>query len=205
MTKTVFLAGASGVIGSRLVPILCTAGWRVIGTTRDAEKVSFLKSLGAEVVIVDAFNLERLSQVMKESTPSVVVHQLTDLPPVVTQEALAEAVVRTARLRDEGTRNLLLSAKAAGVARFIAQSVGFVYEHGEMPFAESAPLCVNDPGWAGITARGITSLEQQVLSAPLAGIILRYGRLYGPGTWFEVPTGPLRYMLTTPFTLQLWL
>jgi nucleoside-diphosphate-sugar epimerase len=97
------------------------------------------------------------------------------------------------RLRDVGTRNLLAASVAANVKRMVAQSIAFAYAPGPLPYAESAPLNVAAPDAPGRAARGVASLEQQVLHAPLAGVILRYGRFYGPGTGFDIPPsgGPL--------------
>ena len=97
---------------------------------------------------------------------------------------MAEALVRNARLREVGTRNLVAAAVAAGAKRMVAQSLAFVYAPGPMPYREDAPLCLDDPVF-GETARAVASLEQQVLAAPLTGIVLRYGKLYGPGTGFD--------------------
>jgi nucleoside-diphosphate-sugar epimerase len=105
---------------------------------------------------------------------------------------MAEALVRNARLREIGTRNLVAAAVAAGAKRMVAQSLAFVYAPGPTPYREDAPLCLDDPLY-GETARAVASLEQQVLAAPLAGIVLRYGKLYGPGTGFDLPAsgGPV--------------
>ena len=92
-----------------------------------------------------------------------------------------------ARLRDEGTRNLVSAAVHAGARRLIAQSIAFVYAPGPMPHGEDDPLDVDADDANGVTARGVASLERQVLEAPVAGIVLRYGALYGPGTGFDAP------------------
>jgi nucleoside-diphosphate-sugar epimerase len=95
--------------------------------------------------------------------------------------------MRNARIREVGTRNLLAAAVAAKVTRMVAQSIAFAYAPGPMPYAEDAPLNVDAPDRVGLSTRGVTSLEQQVLHAPLEGIILRYGKLYGSGTGFDHP------------------
>ena len=95
---------------------------------------------------------------------------------------MAEARVRNARLRDEGTRNLIAASVRAGARRLVAQSLAFAYAEGPLPHAEDDPL---DP-----EQRGVISLESQVLNAPFEGVVLRYGRLYGPGTGFERAQGP---------------
>ncbi len=151
-----------------------------------------LRDLGVEPAIVDVFNEALLLEIVRKAEPEVVVHQLTDLPPALDPAKMAEALVRNARLREIGTRNLVAAAVAAGVKRMVAQSLAFVYAPGPMPYREDAPLNLDDPV-VGEQARAVASLEQQVLAAPLTGIVLRYGKLYGPGTGFDLPAsdGPL--------------
>jgi nucleoside-diphosphate-sugar epimerase len=188
MTRCLFLAGAAGAIGRRLAPLLVADGWRVAGTTRWAAKVPILRALGVDPVIVDVFDADALCDVVARAQPSIVVHQLTDLPPGLDPGKMAEARARNARLREEGTRNLVAAVRA-GVRRLVAQSVAFAYADGPLPHREDGPLDVAAEGSAGTSARGIASLEGQVLAAPLEGIILRYGRLYGPGTGFDGASG----------------
>lgn len=185
MTQTLFLAGASGAIGRRLTPLLVKDGWQVAGTTRSAEKAALLRSIGAEPCVVDVFDAAALHRVIAEVQPAVVIHQLTDLPPGLDPARMKEATQRNARIRDAGTRNLVAAAVSAGVRRLVAQSIAFAYADSKLPHAEEDPLAVGVGGRAGISARGVASLERQVLEAPLEGLILRYGRLYGPGTGFD--------------------
>lgn len=190
MHKTVFLAGASGAIGRRLVPMLLAGGWRVVGTTRSTEKAAELAALGVEPAILDVFDAPMLIDAVAKAAPHIVMHQLTDLPPKLEPARMPEATSRNARIREIGTRNLVDAAIRAGAKRFIAQSVAFAYAGNALPYREEDPLAIDAEGRAGISARGVASLERQVLSAPLTGIILRYGRLYGPGTGFDTPQGP---------------
>ncbi|MCC7211816.1 MAG: NAD(P)-dependent oxidoreductase [Candidatus Brocadia sp.] len=186
MNSTIFIAGASGAIGRRLCRLLVDGNYSVIGTTRSQAKVPMLRDLGVEPVVVDVFDAARLLDAVCSAKPQIVVHQLTDLPPALDPAKMAEALVRNARLREIGTRNLVAAAVAAGVKRMVAQSLAFVYAPGPMPYREDAPLMPDDPAY-GETARAVSSLEKQVLAAPLEGIILRYGKLYGPGTGFDQP------------------
>ena len=192
MKRSVFVAGASGAIGRRLCRLLVNDGWSVVGTTRSPEKAPMLRDLGVEPAIVDVFDEALLFDTVRKAEPEVVVHQLTDLPPALDPAKMAEALVRNARLREIGTRNLVAAAVAAGAKRMVAQSLAFVYAPGPMPYREDAPLCLDDPSY-GETARAVASLEQQVLTARLVGIVLRYGQLYGPGTGFDLPAsgGPV--------------
>jgi nucleoside-diphosphate-sugar epimerase len=154
----VFVAGASGVVGVRLVPLLVAAGHEVAGMTRSPGKVERLRALGAEPVVCDAFDAAALREAVVAFKSEAVVNELTDLPdePAATNEP-------NARMRREGTRNLLAAAKAAGASRFVAQSIAWQL-----------------PGDAGAA---VSELERLVLAAD--GVVLRYGRLYGPGTYYE--------------------
>lgn len=190
MNRCLFLAGASGAIGRRLAPLLVSDGWRVVGTTRSANKAPMLREMGVEPVVIDVFDADALRDIMRKLRPEVVIHQLTDLPPGLDPSKMTEALVRNARVRDEGTRNLVAAAVEAGAKRMIAQSIAFVYAEGPLPHSEDDPLMTDtDPAFGG-TVRGVKSLESQVLAAPLDGIVLRYGLLYGPGTGFDSPAGP---------------
>lgn len=190
MTQSLFLAGASGVIGRRLTPLLVAEGWRVFGMTRSADKASRVKDLGAEAIVADVFDATAVASALSKARPDVVIHQLTDLPPGLDSNKMAETTPRNARIRHEGTRNLLSAAVSCGVRRFVAQSIAYAYADGPLPHWEEGPLNVDAEGQAGISARGVASLEHQVLSAPLVGIVLRYGRFYGPGTGFETARAP---------------
>jgi nucleoside-diphosphate-sugar epimerase len=141
-----------------------------------------LRALGAEPVIVDVFNADALTRAVVASAPDVMIHQLTDLPFAPGSPRYEEGLERNARLRIEGTRNLLTAARAAKVRRLIAQSIAFVYASGEGARVESDPLADNAPGMLGRTVAAVRALEEAVLAIP-EGIVLRYAYLYGPGTW----------------------
>jgi len=187
----VFLAGASGAIGRRLMPLLREAGHDVVGMTRSADAARDMKAIGVEPAIVDVFDAEALKRAVAAARPDVVMHQLTDLPRVLNDEAqLAAAYPRNARIRTEGTRNLVAAAKAAGAKRFIVQSVAFAYlpdKEPQRPHVETDPLNLVD-GPRLLTVRAAADMEEQVLQSGMDGIVLRYGLLYGPGTWTEGPT-----------------
>ena len=187
----VFLAGAAGAIGRRLVPLLLGAGHRVIGTTRSGETAAELKARGVVAVVVDVFDATALHDAVAEAQPEVVIHQLTDLPKVFDPNRSGEVLERNSRLRIVGTPNLVAAARAAGVRRLIAQSIAFAYAPGPEPHAETDPLASPEGDQpSAMTARGVRALEQAVLGAEgMDGIVLRYGRLYGPGTWHPTPSG----------------
>lgn len=183
--KKVFLAGASGAIGKQLCKLLIKSGYVVIGTTRSVEKVKMLQDMGVEPVVVDVFDAKKLEEVIKDVQPDIVIHQLTDLPAGLNPEKMEAALIRNARLREEGTKNLVKASIKAGVKKMIAQSIAFVYEPGSLPHTEESPLLnFEDPAY-GMTSRAVASLEKQILNASFDGIVLRYGMLFGPGTGFE--------------------
>lgn len=192
MSYRILLAGAAGAIGKRLTPLLRGAGHHVAGTTRTEAGADILRALGAESVKVDVFDEEGLRHAVAAARPEIAIHQLTDLPPGLDPARMAAATANNARIRDEGTRNLVKAAIAAGARRLIAQSIAWAYAPGPKPYAEDDPLDAGAEGARAVSVGGIIALENWTLkSPPLAGIILRYGRLYGPGTGAEAPTGPL--------------
>lgn len=187
MSKCIFVAGASGAIGRRLSPLLVSSGCRVVGATRSAQRKGLLLQMGVEPAVIEVFDSAGLKQLLAEIRPDVVIHQLTDLPYALEASKMAEALERNARLRDEGTRNLVAAAVQAGAKRLIAESIAFIYAEGPTPHTETDPLLgVTDPVYGG-TVAGVMSLERQVIEAPLDGLVLRYGFFYGPGTGFDRP------------------
>lgn len=185
----IFLAGATGAIGRRLVPLLLRSGYQVTGTTRSADKARDLEAQGVEPVVIDVFDRAVVMRAVTAARPAILVHQLTDLPQSPDPAALAAALEANAKLRIEGTRNLVDAAKAAGVRRVVAQSIAFAYAPGPEPRRESDPLDLDGKG--AVTARGVAALERLVTETPgIEGVVLRYGRLYGPGTWSKTASGP---------------
>jgi len=162
----IFLAGGTGVIGRRLIPSLVAAGHDVTATTRRLENVQSIQLLGADAAVVDVFDLSGLTQVVSDATPDLILHELTDLSDFDTDA--------NARLRREGTANLVAAAQAAGVERMIVQSIAWAYADGEGPAVEHDPI---QPGSA------VEVMEGLVGRLPHA-TVLRYGMLYGPDTWY---------------------
>ena len=183
----VFVAGASGVIGRRLVRILVAAGHEVTGMTRRPARAERIEQEGCRAAVVDVFDADRLVRVVSLARPEVVIHQLTDL--AVPNPSLLDTTLlqRTARLRDEGTANLIVAAVAAGAGRVIAQGIAWVRPSASgRAGGDEAPS-----GSETVTERGVRSLERRVLGdSRFDGLVLRYGRLYGPGTWTETPPEP---------------
>jgi nucleoside-diphosphate-sugar epimerase len=157
----IFVAGATGVIGLPLTRFLVEASHTVAGMTRTSSKTQLISDLGAQPVVCNVYDAEALTQAVVAFAPDAVIHELTDLPDDISQ--LRDAGARNARIRREGTPNLLAAAKAAGATRFIAQSVAWEL--------------------AGDGGAAKQELETAVLGA--GGVVVRYGMFYGPGTYHE--------------------
>jgi nucleoside-diphosphate-sugar epimerase len=187
----IFLAGATGAIGRRLVPLLLNARHYVIGTTRSITKVDGLRAAGVDPVVVDAFDAQGLSAAVFEARPDIIVHQLTDLPPGLDPSQMAEGTRRNARMRSQGTQNLVEAALGAGVRRLVAQSIAWMCAPGKEPHSEDDLLDIDARGTRAITVAGVTTLERLTLSSPpIDGVVLRYGHLYGPGTGTNTADAP---------------
>jgi len=171
----VLVAGATGAVGRRLVPALVAAGHEVAGTTRTEGGARLLRGLGARPLLVDAFDGAGLSRALGAERPEAVIHQLTDLSRLDLEA--------NARLRIEGTRNLVDAARAAGVRRMVAQSIAFAYGPGRAPAREDEPLDLGAHPPRLRTVEGVAALERTVAEME-QGVVLRYGTLYGPGTFY---------------------
>jgi nucleoside-diphosphate-sugar epimerase len=182
----VFVAGASGAIGRPTVRQLVAAGHEVTGMTRREERMDEIRAAGATPVRCDVFSVDDLDSALRQAQPEVVVHLLTALPPRLDYKAKEDPLAPTNRVRAEGTRNLIAAARAAGARRIVAESVAFFYRpEGEWVKDEEAPLNLDAPGYFGGAAAALADLERQVTGAEgIEGVVLRYGWLYGPGTFF---------------------
>ena len=143
--------------------------------------------MGVSTVVCDVFDRAALEAAVREAEPEVVVHELTALPQRLDYKARESPLAATNRVRTEGTRNLIAAAEAAGARRIVAESVAFFYApEGDWVKDEEAPLNLDAPGFFGPAAAAMVDLEHQVTSADgLEGVVLRYGWLYGPGTFFD--------------------
>ena len=162
----IFLAGGTGVIGTRLIPRLVAAGHEVTATTRRAERAERLTLLGASPAVIDVYDAEGLTEAVKQAKPDVILHELTDLSDY--------DIDANSRLRREGTANLVAAAQAAGVSRILVQSITWIFPDATTPATEDDPIT---PGTA------VDVMEQLAGELPHA-TILRYGMLYGPDTWY---------------------
>ena len=201
----IFLAGAGGAIGRKLTPLLRAAGHTVVGTTRSADKADALRKLGAEPVVVDVFDAEALARAVSAAAPQAIIHQLTDLAFAPGTPQYDEGIARNARLRVEGTANLVAAARAANVKRMVAQSVAFAYAPGDGTRVESDPLNLGAEGSAGRSDEAAAALEQAVLGLA-EGIVLRFGYFYGPRTWYDLParTPSIHIEAAARATMQAW-
>ena len=181
----VLVAGGGGVVGQHLIPILVGRGHAVVALTRHAEKVGRLQGLGAEPAVADALDRDAISSAVTRARPEAVIHELTALKGLRDFRNFDRTFGPTNRLRTEGTDNLLAAARAAGAARFVAQSyAGWPYaREGGLVKTEEDPLDPTPPRRARQSLAAIRHLEAAVLQSPeLEGLVLRYGSLYGPGT-----------------------
>lgn len=171
----ILLAGATGAVGRKLLPQLLQAGHQVVATTRSPARAARLIAAGAQGVVLDVFNRHDTAALLTRERPDVVIDQLTDLA--------GRDFDANTRLRVEGTRNLVDATKAAGVGRFIVQSVAWAYAPGTGPAKEEEPLDVGAPLPRRRFIEGVVALERAAAEIP-ESVILRYGFLYGPGTWY---------------------
>lgn len=162
----IFLAGGSGVIGSRLIPVLAEAGHGITATTRRAENIDYLRDRGARPVVVDVYDAPQLTAAVADAAPDLILHELTDLSDFDTEA--------NARVRRAGTANLVAATQATNVGRMMVQSIAWAYEEGSTPAVEDDPIQAGSP---------IEVMEDLVCRLPHA-TVLRYGMLYGPDTWY---------------------
>ncbi|MDH6165392.1 nucleoside-diphosphate-sugar epimerase [Variovorax boronicumulans] len=190
MSEKIFVAGAAGAIGTALVPLLTEAGYEVYGSTRRTDRARALEAQGVTPVVVDVFDAAALRAALVRIAPGIVVHQLTDLPLDLDPKRMPEASHRNARVRTEGTRNLVAAALAAGSRRLVAQSIAWAYAPRPTPHVEDHPLDLEAEGIRRVSVDGVAALERSVLGAAgIQGTVLRYGQIYGPGTSTAVPKG----------------
>ncbi|MEV0387599.1 NAD-dependent epimerase/dehydratase family protein [Nonomuraea sp. NPDC050643] len=165
----IFLAGASGVLGRRLIPRLVQAGHVVGGMTRSPGKTEELARLGAEPILCDVFDRDALIQAVAGFGPDVILNELTDLPDEAAK--IGEYAELNARIRTEGNQNVIEAARRSGSPKVLVQSIAWQLPDG--------------PG-----ALAVAELERAVLAE--GGVVLSYGQFYGPGTYHEdrIPAEP---------------
>ena len=179
----VFLAGGTGAIGRRLVPQLVARGHEVTATTRNPEKAELLFGLGATPMLMDGLDGTAVGEAVAKAQPEAIIHEMTALSGTPDFKHFDRWFAQTNRLRTEGTEHLLAAARASGVRRFVAQSyTGWTNARSGGPIkSESDPFDPHPAKSQRAVLGAIRFLEEAVTSAPLDGIVLRYGSLYGPG------------------------
>ena len=189
----VFVAGATGLIGSRVIELLLERGddYEVTGLARHEDRAEPLQDHGAGIAIADAFDGEMMRGVFATAQPDVIISQLTELPSRIDPARAPEQFADNDRLRIEGTRNLIVASRHYGTRRIVAQSIAFAYRpEGGWVKDEDAPLFLDAPPPWGATIAAVADMEQQVMEARgMDGVVLRYGTLYGPGTWYDPDRG----------------
>ena len=170
----VLVAGATGVIGRQLVPLLVGLGHDVVGLSRTAAGCAALSDLGATALRGDVLEAAPLAGLVKSVEPSVVINQVTDLGGLNFAE--------NARVRRDGTHNLVRAAERAGVRRFVSQSIAWAYRPGGGPAREGEALDLDSVGRRKATVDAVAAAEGDAMRIP-EHVVLRYGMLYGPGTW----------------------
>ena len=180
----VFVAGAGGAVGKRLVPMLVARGHHVTGTTSRPKSADQIRRLGAEPVVVDGLDAVGIGHAVAQAEPDAIIHEMTALSSTPDFKHFDRWFALTNRLRTEGTENLLAAAKASGVKRFVVQSfTGWSNSReGSWIKTEDDPLDPYPVKEQTQTLAAIRYLERAVLKAPLEGIVVRYGGLYGPGS-----------------------
>jgi nucleoside-diphosphate-sugar epimerase len=187
----VFIAGASGAIGRPLVRRLLAAGHEVTGTTRREERAEEMSAAGATAVVCDVFDAPALEAAVGAAGPEVVVNELTSLPDRYNPRTIDYGP--TNRVREEGGRNLMKAALAAGARRYVTQSISFIYapEGGRVKDEEGRPF-EDAPAPFDRGVRAMLAHEREVLGTEgIEGLVLRYGQLYGPGTYYTPGSGAL--------------
>jgi len=183
----VFIAGGTGAIGRPLIAELLARGHHLVALTRSAEKAQALMVRGIEPAIADVFDPDAVEAVLRRTRPEVVIEQLTALPKTYTRESMTAASALNTRLRLEGGANVLAAAQAAGVRRYLRQSIAFWAAPGPGLADEDTPLALDASPAVAADARVVQEIERRLLGIPkIEGIALRYGFFYGPGTWFNL-------------------
>ncbi|OLE35577.1 MAG: hypothetical protein AUG48_10185 [Actinobacteria bacterium 13_1_20CM_3_68_9] len=180
----VFVAGASGVIGRPLVDQLIAAGHEVTGTTSKPENTAPIEAAGATAMVCDALDATAVEAAVRDAGPEVVISQLTRLPREYNPRKIDYGP--TNRARAEGGHNLIEAARSAGVRRFVTQSIAFIYApEGEMVKDEEGRPWTDAPEPFRDGADSTLAHEREATQTPeLEGIVLRYGQLYGPATYY---------------------
>jgi nucleoside-diphosphate-sugar epimerase len=198
----IFIAGATGAIGRPLIAQLLAKGHHVVALSRSLEKARTLAAQSVEFTIADVFDADAVKAAVIRAQPDVVIEQLTALPKTYSRESMGATAELNARIRLEGGANVLKAAQAAGVRRYLRQSIAFWAIPDDGLADEETPLALNASPAVAADARVVTELERSLLETPnMEGIILRYGFLYGSGTWFNSDGDVAKQVLQQQFPI----
>jgi len=182
----IFVAGGTGAIGRPLIVELLAKGHALVVLTRSQDKARALAAQGIEPAVADVFDPDAIKAVVGRAQPDIVIEQLTALPRTYTRQSLTAAADFNTRIRVEGGANVLAAAQAAGVRRYLRQSIGIRAAPGLGLADEGTPLAFDASPAVAADARIVSDLETRLLGLQnIEGIALRYGFFYGPGTWFN--------------------
>lgn len=182
----IFVAGGTGVIGRPLITKLLAKGHTIVALTRSTQQAQALTEKGIVPAIADVFDADAVKAVVGQAQPEVVIEQLTALPKTYTRESMSAAAALNTRIRLEGGANVLAASLAAGVRRYLRQSIAFWAVPGPGLADEETPLVSDASPVVEADARVVAELEHLLLKNPnIEGIVMRYGFFYGPGTWFS--------------------
>lgn len=182
----VFVAGATGALGRRLVPALIEGGHEVSAITRSPERAERLRAGGVEAAVGDALDGAAVDAAIASARPEAIVNELTDLPPALKPRKLKRYYAANDTVRREGSRNLIAAAEKHGVRRIVTQGVAFWYAPEPRGLAsEGDPLYTAAPDPIGRAVATMKEVEGATLAAAPEAVVLRYGFFYGPGTWYS--------------------
>ncbi|BCJ32837.1 dTDP-glucose 4,6-dehydratase [Actinocatenispora thailandica] len=178
----VLVAGATGVVGRQLLPLLTEIGHETYGLARSDATARRVRQLGGHPVRGDALDPDAVAEAVRTAAPDAIVNMATAIPANPDPRHLARDFALTNRLRTEGTRNLLAAAGRAGAPRLISQGLAYAYQPGRGAANEDTPLWANPPRQFVPVLDALRQLERQTTAA--GGLVLRLGHLYGPGSAF---------------------
>lgn len=186
VADTIFLAGAVGVVGEPLSKALVEVGHTVYGTSRNAERAKALENYGVKPVVLDVFDAKAVEKAVMEIKPDVVINQVSSLPKGLKETEMAEGLKRDAKVRVEGTKNLIAAAEKAGVKKFINQSFLY-YAPTEKKITETDVLVGEDDPTYGLSVKALKEVEARTLAGKFTPVVLRFGWLYGGKSGFDAP------------------
>lgn len=184
MAETIFLAGATGVVGEPLSKALVKEGYTVYGTTRSPERAKKLVEMGVKPVVLDVFDAQAVSDAISQAKPDVVINQVSSLPKGLKEDEMVEGLKRDAKVRVEGTKNLIAAAEKAGVKKFINQSFLF-YAPTKKQITEDDVLVTEQDEFFGESVKAYKELESRTLAGKFTPVVLRFGWLYGGKSGFD--------------------